>query len=227
MSLPPPWTDRLDRRYVKEVKGKKRSVAEKKFSCTRKKYEEDMDRGGKGEEGKRENEWRGARVGARETWRVASRGVLIVAQHPREPFRLPTFLPTPSTTLSLTPCLQSPRFPVNPSPTPFTRPQTSILLQLPLLQQTSPALSLSLSRFSSVLLDSLDETPSDIHRRVSSKLIIKCIVVPVGLLLYCTPSFHPRRPMWNLFLSPSPFAWQDTVYLEFLPDALTTDLKRA
>jgi len=132
---------------------------------------------------------------------VASRGVLIVAQHPREPFRLPTFLPTPSTTpfphipvCSHSPPRLSPRTPL---PTPFTRPVPfpSNYHSPPLLQQTRAAsLPLPLA-----LLDSLDETPSDIHRHVSSELIIKCIIVPARIAIppHATLSFRslvgPRK----------------------------------
>lgn len=121
---------------------------------------------------------------------MASRGVLIVAQHPREPFRLPTFLPTPSTTpFPHTPvCSHSPPcLPPRPlhslvRPRPLELPFSS---DLPLLQQTRgfPLLLL-------VLLDPLDETPSDIHRHVSSKLIMKCIIVS-------------RASIFRLLFSPS------------------------
>lgn len=112
---------------------------------------------------------------------MASRGVLIVAQHPREPFRLPTFLPTPSTTpFPHTPVCTSLALVLLPSTSPFALHPHSLSIHSPLnhhsppplLQQTTPARP---------LLDPLDETPSDIHRRVSSELIIKCIVVPAGL----------------------------------------------
>lgn len=125
---------------------------------------------------------------------MASRGVLIVAQHPREPFRLPTFLPTPSTTpfphpphpLSSRPPFSSP----SPPPPPLT---PSSILHPPSLPP-SPLQQTNLS-----VLHPLPghqppaKPPSDIHRRVSSELIIKCIVVPARALQY-VPSIHHFSP---------------------------------
>lgn len=111
---------------------------------------------------------------------MASRGVLIVAQHPREPFRLPTFLPTPSTYPFPSSHLRPTHFPpdhhslltssyfTSPIPPSPTRPRHPTPCTL-LLQQTTPC---------PVARKPPGETPSDIHRRVSSELIIKCIVVP-------------------------------------------------
>lgn len=102
---------------------------------------------------------------------------------------------------SPSPPLPSPPPPASsPSPSPFTRlsapppfrARASILHRPPLLQQTPcvslPSLPASPPRSSTPL----DETPSDIHRRVSSELIIKCIVVPTPTPRR-TPSFHPHR----------------------------------
>lgn len=152
---------------------------------------------------------------------MASRGVLIVAQHPREPFRLPTFLPTLSTTpfphtpvctslafvLLLPPSSTSP-FVLHPHSLHSLAPEPTILLRPPLLQQTTPARP---------LLDPLDETPSDIHRRVSSELIIKCIVVPAGLPLptlqaLFSPSSAPHEVAHPLRRrsTPYPFSFADS-----------------
>lgn len=120
---------------------------------------------------------------------MASRGVLIVAQHPREPFRLPTFLPTPST------------YPF-PSSAPPTFLQTTILLSVP----HPPSILLPFvprpcnkPTIPPPALHPLPghqppaKPPSDIHRRVSSELIIKCIVVPARALQY-VPSIHYFSP---------------------------------
>lgn len=154
---------------------------------------------------------------------MASRGVLIVAQHPREPFRLPTFLPTPSTTpFPHTPVCTSLALVLLPSTSPFALHPHSLSIHSPLnhhsppplLQQTTPARP---------LLDPLDETPSDIHRRVSSELIIKCIVVPAGLPFptlqaLFSPSSASHEVAHVPSVAPLPLfvrRWQDALRTEF------------
>lgn len=126
---------------------------------------------------------------------MASRGVLIVAQHPREPFRLPTFLPTPSTTP-----FPHPPHPLSSRP-PFSSPPLLLLLSIP--PSFLPLVALATNRPPPpppppytpcpATHQPPAKPPSDIHRRVSSELIIKCIVVPARALQY-VPSIHHFPP---------------------------------
>lgn len=101
---------------------------------------------------------------------MASRGVLIVAQHPREPF-----LPTPSTLYLCLPHAPSAVTRLHISPRRFSlHPLHSLAPARP-----PPELPFSTDLRASATIPStaLDETPSDIHPRVSSGLIIKCITL--------------------------------------------------
>lgn len=91
--------------------------------------------------------------------------------------------------------LSPPPFPSLPSPFPFTRPsvptsrpRTTILHRSLHFCNKPLALPSPLHLSSPRSSTPLDETPSDIHRRVSSELIIKCIVVP-------TPTSRGTHPL--------------------------------
>ena len=96
----------------------------------------------------------------------------------------PISLPSPSPRFSLRPLHSLVRLPS--SPWNLHSPPTSASATNPL----SPPKLVLLPHFSTTL----DETPSDIHPRISSELIIKCIIVPAGW-----PP-HPRRisPLFTL-----------------------------
>lgn len=132
---------------------------------------------------------------------MASRGVLIVAQHPREPFRLPTYpkhYPFPS---SAPPTFLQTTILLSTAPS-FFYPSTSTFLPLVALatNRTSPSLHPLPGHQPPA------KPPSDIHRRVSSELIIKCIVVPARALQYVPSIHHFSPPTLLARYRPPPFS---------------------
>lgn len=112
---------------------------------------------------------------------------------------LPPFPRVPSAIAFASP----PPFP-SPSPSPFTRPYPPRPRHHSPPTSTSATNPLRFPRLSPPRCSiPLDENPSDIHRRVSSELIIKCIVVSTPTSQR-TPSFHPHRLTRSLSFSVPP-----------------------